>query len=362
MEKMMKSNTMFALLFVLISNLFATIYCTQPLAPALYVFGDSLVDNGNNNWIPDVAKSNYYPYGSNFFAGPTGRFSNGKNLVDFLAEYMGLPYPPPYLSKERPSSLTGINYASGAAGIVEYTGSQVGVVLPLDEQLANFQMTITRDLPIHMTQSQISEHLSKAIYLLSIGNNDYLINYLGAFTGVSPTSTVYAPEPFADLLINTLEKQLQQLYKLGARKIILNDLCPLGCTPMYLKTCPHKGACVDEINALVQHFNKRLPSMLQRLSSTLTGAVFVQGNIYATATEIILNPTKYGFSDVRNQCCETSFNLMCMPLKTPCSDPQEKFFWDGAHPTEATYSIIAKRMVSDKSVLTPFTLQELLQL
>ncbi|KAL1291666.1 hypothetical protein HN51_060202 [Arachis hypogaea] len=362
MEKMMKSNTMFALLFVLISNLFATIYCTQPLAPALYVFGDSLVDNGNNNWIPDVAKSNYYPYGSNFFAGPTGRFSNGRNLVDFLAEYMGLPYPPPYLSKEGPSSLTGINYASGAAGIVECTGSQAGMVVPLDEQLANFQMTITRDLPIYMSQSEISEHVSKAIYLLSIGNNDYLINYLGAFTGVSATSTVYAPEPFAELLINTLEKQLQQLYKLGARKIILNDLCPLGCIPMYLNTRPHKGACVDEINALVQHFNKRLPSMLQRLSSTLTGAVFVKGNIYATATEIILNPTKYGFSDVRSQCCETSFNLMCMPLKTPCSDPEAKFFWDGAHPTEATYSIIAKRMISDKSVLTPFTLQELLQL
>lgn len=52
------------------------------MAPAMFVFGDSLIDNGNNNNIPSFAKANYLPYGIDFNGGPTGRFSNGYTMVD----------------------------------------------------------------------------------------------------------------------------------------------------------------------------------------------------------------------------------------------------------------------------------------
>lgn len=39
------------------------------------------------------------------------------------AEYLGLPYSPPYLSFEGPKSLSGINYASSSCGILPETGS-----------------------------------------------------------------------------------------------------------------------------------------------------------------------------------------------------------------------------------------------
>ena len=57
----------------------------DPLAPALYVFGDSMVDNGNNNVLPTVIKANYHPY-SVKFAGqvPLGRFTDGKTAADFI--------------------------------------------------------------------------------------------------------------------------------------------------------------------------------------------------------------------------------------------------------------------------------------
>ena len=57
---------------------------TSPSFPAIFVFGDSLVDNGNNNYLNSLAKANFEPYGIDFSWGPTGRFSNGKILVDFL--------------------------------------------------------------------------------------------------------------------------------------------------------------------------------------------------------------------------------------------------------------------------------------
>lgn len=74
----------------LIVFIFSYIYCgncsssSSSLAPALFVFGDSLFDNGNNNWLPTLAKANYPPYGHNFSEGPTGRFTNGKIVPDFI--------------------------------------------------------------------------------------------------------------------------------------------------------------------------------------------------------------------------------------------------------------------------------------
>ena len=54
----------------------------REMVPAMFVFGDSLIDNGNNNNLPSFAKANYFPYGIDFEGGPTGRFSNGYTMVD----------------------------------------------------------------------------------------------------------------------------------------------------------------------------------------------------------------------------------------------------------------------------------------
>ena len=54
----------------------------REIVPAMFIFGDSLIDNGNNNNLPSFAKANYYPYGIDFNGGPTGRFSNGYTMVD----------------------------------------------------------------------------------------------------------------------------------------------------------------------------------------------------------------------------------------------------------------------------------------
>ncbi|KAL6961925.1 hypothetical protein U1Q18_036885 [Sarracenia purpurea var. burkii] len=63
----------------------ATAAGRRELVPALFIFGDSLIDNGNNNNLPSFAKANYYPYGIDFQGGATGRFSNGYTMVDEIA-------------------------------------------------------------------------------------------------------------------------------------------------------------------------------------------------------------------------------------------------------------------------------------
>lgn len=53
--------------------------------PAFFIFGDSLVDAGNNNYIASLSKANYPPNGIDFFGQqPTGRFTNGRTIIDIL--------------------------------------------------------------------------------------------------------------------------------------------------------------------------------------------------------------------------------------------------------------------------------------
>ncbi|KAK0578789.1 hypothetical protein LWI29_016208 [Acer saccharum] len=55
---------------------------------AIYVFGDSTVDPGNNNYINTVMRADFSPYGRDFVNQmPTGRFTNGRLTTDFLGQY-----------------------------------------------------------------------------------------------------------------------------------------------------------------------------------------------------------------------------------------------------------------------------------
>lgn len=64
------------------------------LVPAMFIFGDSLIDNGNNNDLPSFAKANYFPYGIDFNGGPTGRFSNGYTMVDTIGTFFSFLHNP----------------------------------------------------------------------------------------------------------------------------------------------------------------------------------------------------------------------------------------------------------------------------
>lgn len=57
----------------------------EPIVPCYFIFGDSLVDNGNNNGLISAARADYYPYGIDL-GRPTGRFSNGKTTVDEIGK------------------------------------------------------------------------------------------------------------------------------------------------------------------------------------------------------------------------------------------------------------------------------------
>lgn len=90
------------------------------MVPAVIVFGDSTVDPGNNNQMSTVLKSNFAPYGRDYFGGqPTGRFSNGRIATDFISEAYGIkPAIPAYLDPKFDirDFATGVSFASAGTG------------------------------------------------------------------------------------------------------------------------------------------------------------------------------------------------------------------------------------------------------
>ncbi|KAL8060052.1 hypothetical protein ABFX02_03G128400 [Erythranthe guttata] len=318
-------------------------------ASALFVFGDSLVDNGNNNFLNSIAKSNYFPYGIDSDTGaPTGRFSNGNTFVDYLGAWLGIASPPPFADPTTTGAriLGGVNYASAAAGILDETGQHYGERYSLSQQVINFETTLSQ-LRTMMSGPNLSNYLSKSIAVFVFGSNDYINNYL--MPTMYPSSFNYNPTQFANLVLNHYARQLVALYSVGLRKFVIAGVGPLGCIPNQLATGQAPpGRCVDYVNQILGIFNQGLVSLVNIMNNgTHPGSMFVYGNSYGASGDILNNPGKYGFKVVDRGCCGIGRNqgqITCMPWTAPCTNRNQYVFWDAFHPTQAVDAILAHRL------------------
>ncbi|KAL1209761.1 GDSL esterase/lipase [Cardamine amara subsp. amara] len=338
--------------------------------PAMFVFGDSLVDNGNNNHLNSLARSNYSPYGIDYDGSqPTGRFTNGRTIVDFIGELLGLPEIPAFMDTVDGGVdiLRGVNYASAAGGILEETGRHLGERFSMGRQVENFEKTLM-EISRSMSRESVKEYMAKSLVVVSLGNNDYINNYLKP--SLFLTASIYDPSSFADLLLSNFTTHLLELYGNGFRKFVLAGVGPLGCIPDQLAARGAlPGQCVEAVNEMAELFNNRLISLVDRLNSdnkTAGEAIFVYGNTYGSAVEILTNPLDYGFQVTDRGCCGVGRNrgeITCLPLAVPCVFRDRHVFWDAFHPTQAFNLIIALRAFNgSKSDCYPINLSQMSRL
>lgn len=71
---------------VFVACIFSLAAIALAAQPVTYIFGDSLTDVGNNNFLQySLAKSNYPWYGIDYSGGQaTGRFTNGRTIGDII--------------------------------------------------------------------------------------------------------------------------------------------------------------------------------------------------------------------------------------------------------------------------------------
>ncbi|KAA8519591.1 hypothetical protein F0562_013964 [Nyssa sinensis] len=339
----------------------------EPQVPCYFIFGDSLVDNGNNNGISSLARANYLPYGIDFPGGPTGRFSNGKTTVDVIAEQLGFDdYIPPYATTRGQDILRGVNYASAAAGIRDETGQQLGGRTSMNGQVNNYKNTVSQVVELLGDEDSAANYLSKCIYSVGMGSNDYLNNYfMPAFYS---TSRQYTEEQYAAVLIQQYAEQIRALYDFGARKVVMIGVGQIGCSPNALaQNSPDGSTCVQRINIANQLFNDKLKSLVDEFNNNLPNAKFIYINAYGIFQDLINNPSSFGFRVTNAGCCGVGRNngqITCLPLQTPCQNRNEYLFWDAFHPGEAANVIVGRRSYNAESASDayPIDIRRLAQL
>ncbi|XP_015161910.1 GDSL esterase/lipase EXL3-like [Solanum tuberosum] len=313
---------------------------------AVFAFGDSIVDQGNNNYIPTIAKCNFPPYGKDFNGGiPTGRFCNGKTPPDLIVEELGIKeYVPAYLdSNLRSEDLkTGVSFASGGSGYDPRT-STLASAIPLSTQLNQFKEYIGK-LEGLVGEEEANYILKNSLFLVVVGSDDLANTY---FTlGVRLKQDI---DSYTDLMVAKATEFLQELYNLGARKIGIFGIPPIGCLPSQrtLAGGPNRE-CAKEYNEAAQLANTKFSIGIDSLSKKLAQSKLVLIDIYNPFPDIIVNPQKYGLEEVEKGCCGTGnieVTILCNKFSGTCEDDTKYLFWDSYHPTEKGYRILVDQIL-----------------
>lgn len=313
--------------------------------PALFAFGDSFTDVGINNYLPQATfKADFPPYGKTFFRRPTGRFSNGRLIVDFLAEALGLPFAPPFLQPNA-SFTEGVNFASAASGLLDSTNE--GIVDPMSVQVQQFgtaKSVLQQQLGVETANTLVS----KSIFFITSGSNDLSV-YLGNTTLQQEINAT----DFLASAISKYQKTLLALYNGGARKVVVVGLGLIGCAPGARANNPAQpGECVMVENQLALAFNAALRQLVDGLRAAYTEFNIVIGYTSDTFSAIIADGASYGLTNVTSACCGAGFlnaQVQCgkpVPADLPnavadfCERPSKSLFWDYYHPSEVVVRIL----------------------
>uniref|UniRef100_A0A7C9DP06 Triacylglycerol lipase n=1 Tax=Opuntia streptacantha TaxID=393608 RepID=A0A7C9DP06_OPUST len=330
----------------------------DPKAPsnsvsAIFVFGDSTSDPGNNNYVTTPFKSNFSPYGRDF---PnriaTGRFTNGRLAADFIASYVGVKeLVPPYLddSLSVDELLTGVSFASAGSGYDPLTPRLSGVI-SMSTQLDYFKEYKTRVETI-MGEEQAMEHIHKALFLISAGTNDFVVNY---YT-VPLRRRMYTVSQYQQFLLQNVHEFVKGLWELGARKIGVVGLPPIGCLPMVItlksdNSVSQRG-CIESLSSVARDYNQLLETRLFDLQLMLQDCVtkIVYVDAYSAMADMVhgTGNFNYSFEQVSSGCCGTGYleaSFLCNRASYVCRDASKYMFWDSIHPTEMTYYLLFRNL------------------
>jgi phospholipase/lecithinase/hemolysin len=279
----------------------------------LFVFGDSLSDTGN---VFDASGDTFPPENLGYF---NGRFSNGPNWVDYLAQDLGISSPTPALDVlDGTPPTSGINYAFGGA-----TTTTANTIDPnlfgLPQEIGAFANPLVQN-------NQTAD--PNALYIVWAGANDYL----------PTTSPNFTPFTTPETTVSNIAGAVNALAGVGAKNIMVVNLPNLGNIPLSNDRSPFPGPVIppgtpDRLNRLTEAHNALLSTTLVNLDNTLSGQ-----NVNLISLDVnslfqdITDPTRSPFANTTDPCV----------LNLSCTNPDEFLFWDGTHPTTAGHRLVGQ--------------------
>nr|KYP71254.1 GDSL esterase/lipase At1g54790 family [Cajanus cajan] len=374
--------------------------------PAVFNFGDSNSDTGA--LISAGFETLYPPNGQTYFQIPSGRYSDGRLIIDFLMDAMDLPFLNAYLdSLGLPNFKKGCNFAAAAATILPATASSL-CPFSLGVQVSQFLRFKARALELIAKGRKFDRYVpdenifEKGLYMFDIGQNDLA----GAFYSKT-LDQILASIP---TILVEFEKGVKNLYDQGARYFWIHNTGPLGCLPQNIAKFGTDSSKLDELGCVSAHnqaaktFNLQLHALCAKLQGQYPDANVTYVDIFTIKSSLISNYSRYvywlikdsvsftinsevtfyymiyyhnriyqliGFEqpimaccgyggpplnyDNRVSCGETkTFNGTTISAKA-CNDSSEYISWDGIHYTETANQYVASQILTGKYSDPPFS-------
>ncbi|MCH96897.1 GDSL esterase/lipase EXL3-like, partial [Trifolium medium] len=183
---------------------------------------------------------------------------------------------------------TGVCFASGGSGFDDLTANMQGGVLTMGAQLKLFQQYIEK-LKAVVGADKAADIISKALFIISAGNNDVAFAYSFTIRRALPFN-VYAAS-----LVSAGQNFLKSLYQLGARHVWVQSTVTLGCLPAARSTLGGPlRVCVDYENIYAQQFNGMLSAGVANLKGSLPDYDLRFVDVYTPMLRLIQNPFAAG--------------------------------------------------------------------
>ncbi|CAI9759813.1 unnamed protein product [Fraxinus pennsylvanica] len=311
----------------------------------LFIFGDSYADTGN---LPSSTSSSWkQPYGITFPGKPSGRFSDGRVLTDYIASFLGIRSPVPYEWKKLEEKWieTGMNFAYGGTGVFNTLVDQPNMTA----QINFFQQLVQENV---YTRNNLS---SSSIVLVSLSGNDY-------GTYFAKNGSLEGLEAFTKSVIDQLVLNLKRVHGFGVQKVAVTGIGPLGCLPSITASTSYQN-CSDTGNNVAQFHNQLLQQNLHRLNNeTGASSVFVFLDLYSAFSSALKfkqnHPENLTFKNGLKPCCLGvngegscgSVDKSGTKKYVVCENPKQSFFWDSIHPSDqgwhAVYSALKRSLPS----------------
>ncbi|KAH9754684.1 kinesin-like protein KIN-1 [Citrus sinensis] len=313
-------------------------------------------------------------YGRTHFKASSGRFCDGRLIVDFLMDAMKLPFLNAYLdSIGLPSFQKGCNFAAAGSTIHQATPTSV-CPFSFDIQVNQFLHFKARVVELLAKGKRLDKYIpavdyfSKGLYTFDIGQNDLA----GAFYSKT-IDQVLASIP---KILEEFETGLRRLYDEGARNFWIHNTGPLGCLAQNVAKFGTDLSMLDELGCVSGHnqaaklFNLQLHALCKKLQGDYTDSNITYVDIYTIKYSLIANYSRYGFEQPIMACCGVggaplNYNsgISCGQTKVingtsvtakACSDSTEYVNWDGIHYTEAANQYVSTQILTGKYSDPPF--------
>ncbi|MBO3463953.1 SGNH/GDSL hydrolase family protein [Aetokthonos hydrillicola Thurmond2011] len=265
----------------------------------LYIFGDSYSDTGNAfNATGGVlaAPPNY-----------SGRFSNGRLWVDYLADGLEIGLQP---NTEGTLNNQGINFSF--AGSTTGLDNLFPMVIPDLPELPGLQHQIDSFTSLLQKNQQSAD--PNALYVVWAGTVDY-----GPFVNGVPQ--------YSDIIttITNISTAIKALIEFGAKNILLVNLIDISKTPLMLEVDDTTNSQL--VSQVINKHNQALEEISYSFEDKVNLILF---DVKSVIDEALAYPKTFGFNNTTQACSLVEF-----------SNPDEYVFWDQVHLTTRVNQLIA---------------------